>query len=67
MRDYTEEQAKHEYERKLETIERKYGIKLDNKLKVDTWNDSLRISRMNSTPTSGRQLLGGFIRNVMGN
>lgn len=32
-RDYTEEQAKHEYERKLETIERKYGIQLDNDLK----------------------------------
>lgn len=66
-RDYTEEQAKHEFERKMETIARKHGIDLNNKQIEATWNDILRISRMNSTPTDWKQLLGGFIRNVMGN
>lgn len=40
---------------------------LDNNLMRKTWNDLLRISRMESTPTDWKQLLGGFIRNIMGN
>lgn len=40
---------------------------LDNNLMRKTWNDLLRISRIESTPTDWKQLLGGFIRNIMGN